>query len=62
MKIKHLDLTADIDKDNPFNNCKLDRKKYAEVLTNIVSSYSDGFVLAINNKWGTGKTTFVKMC
>ena len=61
MKIKHLDLTTDIDQDKPFKNCKLDREKYAEVLTNIVSSYSDGFVLAINNKWGTGKTTFVKM-
>ena len=30
-------------------------------LTSIVSSYADGFVLAINNKWGTGKTTFIKM-
>ncbi len=59
MRIKHSDLA--IDKESPFMNCKLDREKYADVLTNIVSSYSDGFVLAINNKWGTGKTTFVKM-
>lgn len=44
-----------------FENCKLDRKVYAENLTNIVNFYSDGFVLAINNKWGTGKTTFIKM-
>lgn len=46
---------------SPFTNCKLDRKQYADVLTSIVSTYADGFVLAINNKWGTGKTTFVKM-
>lgn len=44
-----------------FENCKLERKKYAEVLTDIVSSYADGFVLAINNPWGEGKSTFVKM-
>ena len=30
-------------------------------MTEIVELYSDGFVLAINNEWGTGKTTFVKM-
>jgi hypothetical protein len=46
---------------SPFANCKLDRKQYADVLTSIVSTYADGFVLAINNKWGAGKTTFVKM-
>lgn len=57
--IKHSEL--DILTESPFANCKLDRKKYAQVLTNIISSYSYGFVLAINNKWGTGKTTFVKM-
>ncbi len=50
-----------IESNKPFENCKLDRKKYATILTSIVNSYSDGFVLAINNKWGTGKTTFVKM-
>lgn len=44
-----------------FDDCKLGRKKYADVLTNIAENYSDGFVLAINNKWGTGKTTFIKM-
>lgn len=59
MKIKHKDL--EIPSDNPFKNCKLGRYKYAEALTSIVNSYADGFVLAINNEWGTGKTTFVKM-
>ncbi|WP_020534028.1 KAP family P-loop NTPase fold protein [Flexithrix dorotheae] len=50
-----------IEAGNPFANCKLNRHRYSEVLSNIVTTYSEGFVLAINNKWGTGKTTFVKM-
>ncbi|MEM8968622.1 MAG: P-loop NTPase fold protein [Bacteroidota bacterium] len=59
MSIKHTEI--EIIPDNPFTNCKLGRQKYADVLTGIVNLYDDGFVLAINNKWGTGKTTFVKM-
>jgi hypothetical protein len=59
MKIKHHEV--DIPSDNPFANCKLNREPYAKVLTEILDSYTDGFVLAINNEWGTGKTTFVKM-
>lgn len=59
MNIKHNEI--EIGQENPFTNCKLDRQKYSGVLTNIVNSYPYGFVLAINNKWGTGKTTFVKM-
>src|ERR1035437_7419296 len=59
MKLNHHDLI--IDPDHPFANCKLGREKYATILTSIVGSYADGFVLAINNEWGTGKTTFVKM-
>jgi predicted KAP-like P-loop ATPase len=59
MSIKHFDI--EIKPGNPFANCKLDRRKYANVLLDLVNSYSNGFVLAINNKWGTGKTTFIKM-
>jgi hypothetical protein len=44
-----------------FKNCKLNREPYAEVLTSIVENYADGFVLAVDNEWGTGKTTFIKM-
>lgn len=51
----------EIEAGKPFKNCKLEREKYSNVLTDIVSSYYDGFVLAINNRWGEGKTTFVKM-
>ncbi len=59
MKIKLDDLL--IPEASPFENCQLKRKQHAEVLNSIVSNYADGFVLAINNRWGTGKTTFVKM-
>lgn len=46
---------------NAFKECKLDRKKYADILTEIILANEEGFVLAINNKWGTGKTTFIRM-
>lgn len=59
MRIRHNEI--EIDKVEPFLNCKLERKQYAFVLTDIVKSFNDGFVLAIDNQWGTGKTTFVKM-
>ncbi|MEO0045443.1 MAG: hypothetical protein RL705_634 [Bacteroidota bacterium] len=59
MKIKHNEI--EIDSENPFSNCKLDRQKFSNVLTGIINSYSEGFVMAINNKWGTGKTTFIRM-
>jgi len=59
MNIRHQEI--EIEAGNPFKNCQLDRKKYALALTGIVNAYSNGFVLGLNNKWGTGKTTFVKM-
>ncbi|MCM4162160.1 MULTISPECIES: P-loop NTPase fold protein [unclassified Arenibacter] len=59
MKIKHNDIV--IPENNPFVNCKLGREQYADVLTSITENYSDGFVLAIDNKWGQGKTTFINM-
>ncbi len=60
MAFKHNEL--EIPKEgNPFQNCQLGREKYARILTDIIDSEQDGFVLALNNKWGTGKTTFVRM-
>lgn len=59
MTIKHVGI--EISEKNPFEHCKLERKQYAQVLSQIVELYSDGFVLSINNEWGSGKTTFVKM-
>ena len=49
------------DESNPFKNDKLNRKIYAENLTDVVSVYQEGAVISLNSKWGTGKTTFVKM-
>lgn len=59
MTFKHTDL--EIPNDSPFSNCKLDREQYANVLTSVIENYPEGFVLAINNKWGTGKSTFIRM-
>ena len=56
-KLEKLEIPAG----QPFLNCKLGREKYAEVLKTIITTYKKGFVLAIDGKWGTGKTTFVEM-
>ena len=56
-----MNLKIDISKESPFANCKLGREPYAKVLTGIILTNADGFVLAIDNKWGAGKTTFVSM-
>lgn len=56
-KLEKLEIPAD----QPFWNCKLDREKYAEILKTMITTYQKGFVLAINGRWGTGKTTFVEM-
>ncbi len=50
-----------IDENNPFSKCALGRKRYAEILSEIVKTHDDGMVLALDNPWGTGKSTFVKM-
>lgn len=60
MKLRHSPIVVE-ENTQPFKNCKLDREKYAHILTQLVKNYSDGFVLSINNEWGSGKTTFVKM-
>ncbi len=59
MDIKLSEAEQNLDK--PFTHCILKRENEAKMLTNIVSTYANGFVLAIDNKWGAGKTTFVKM-
>ena len=52
----------EINNERSFQNCKLGRKKYADILEKVVSFYSGGCVLAINGEWGTSKTVFVGMC
>lgn len=47
--------------DDPFRHDVLNRKESAEVLTQLLSTITEPFVLAIDSEWGTGKTTFVRM-
>ena len=49
-----------INKDNPFENCKLDRQRYAHILTKVICQ-NNGCVFSIDGEWGSGKTTFVRM-
>lgn len=52
-----------------FNEDKLERKPYADILNQIIdnpqtykrNSDSDSFTMAIDSSWGTGKTEFLKM-
>ena len=46
--------------ENPFEEDVLHRYQYAQVLTDVLSAYSDGAVISINGNWGAGKTTFIK--
>lgn len=59
MKIKLSEI--EIPESNPFLNDALKRKENVEVLTQLISTLSGPFVLAIDSEWGTGKTTFLKM-
>ena len=52
---------VEIPDDCPFQNDLLDRKKPAEVLTQLVDGIDGPCVLAIDAPWGAGKTTFLKM-
>ena len=47
--------------EEPFKEDLLSRKQSAEVLTDLVSSLAEPFVLAIDSPCSTGKTTFLKM-
>ncbi|MGP1581349.1 MAG: KAP family P-loop NTPase fold protein [Porphyromonas endodontalis] len=58
-QIKHKDI--EIPENNPFTNCKLNRATEGEYLTNLITKVSGNYTLAINDRWGRGKTTFVKM-
>lgn len=58
-QIKHKDI--EIPEDNPFANCKLNRSIEGTYLTNLITKVSGNYTLAINDQWGRGKTTFVRM-
>ena len=52
----------EIPPDKPFSNDKLGFSHYAPTLTGMVDMYAaTGCVLAVNGKWGSGKSTFLKM-
>lgn len=52
----------EIPADNPFKNDKLGYSKYESVFKGMVDMYKDtGCVIALNGKWGSGKTTYIKM-
>lgn len=50
-----------VPRDDPFKNDLLDRKKTAQVLTEVLLSFSGPGVVALDAPWGAGKTTFLKM-
>ena len=47
--------------DAPFTNDALSRENEISNLTELLCNIETPFVLAIDSKWGTGKTTFIKM-
>lgn len=51
----------EIDPTKLFDKDRLDRKDEIENLTALVSNINTPAVLAINSKWGMGKTTFIKL-
>lgn len=61
MRIRIRPAEVEIPDDCPFQNDLLDRKKSAEVLTQLVDGIDGPCVLAIDAPWGAGKTTFLKM-
>jgi KAP-like P-loop domain-containing protein len=46
---------------SPFDGDQLDRESTALLLSALVQKAKTPFVLAIDSKWGTGKSTFLKM-
>lgn len=48
-------------KNKPYKGDLLERDKLGTELLELVDSFTEGFVMAINGKWGSGKTTFVHM-
>lgn len=51
----------EVPKEDPFKYDELHREEYIKTLTNVVRSFQNGTVIALNGAWGTGKTTFIRM-
>ena len=52
---------VDVDPTDPYKNDLLERKKSGLLLQKLIEELYGGFVLAINGKWGSGKSTFIEM-
>jgi len=53
---------VEIPENDPFKKDGLDREPCADLLKSLAQRYAkSGGVIMLNGKWGTGKTTFVKM-
>lgn len=62
MEFKAVKYDIDISEVDPFKNCKLGRKAFAENLTSLLKNSSDtSLTLALDGAWGMGKTTFLQM-
>jgi len=57
IKIPELNVPSD----NPFEFDVLSRKENVEILTQLISTLDQPFVISVDSKWGSGKTTFVRM-
>ena len=49
-----------VDLNDPWTDDKLDRGKFATILTRVVSNEVEPLVLTVNGKWGSGKTYLVE--
>ena len=48
--------------DDPFKHDLLDRRSQADLLVELAQQNSGGLVVAVDGKFGSGKSTFLKMC
>ncbi len=58
--LKFKSTEIDIDKDNPWADDKLNRKKLADALTNFIVGLPDYMVFSLNGSWGSGKSFMLK--
>ena len=54
-------IKVDVDPKDPYKNDLLGRRIHGLLLQKLVEELNGGFVLAINGKWGSGKSTFIEM-
>lgn len=52
---------VEVSADNPFDKDLMGRKDFGEALAASLAAMEGACVIAVNGRWGTGKTTFVNM-